>query len=253
MTKWLKITLGTLGGIALTGGILWALFPGLPVRIYAKKNYLHIDETIHEEDLLHAEPGDDFREVSVYGLSLKLPPDMLPSNPDDPHPHLFATQKTPKSGVGFMTEKNPDPPFEMLSEKGFTQEQVDKGMRGINLKKPENNYEFYDFTYHLTSSTYRLGKHGTWKFFISMAKGKEVLFDTIDSVYPLETEHGKGFILLYKLPEGKSPNYKLVAELYDKENLNRCAHALISSPSYELAKQIAYSAEIVPLTEADMN
>lgn len=253
MNKGLKITAAVVGGIAVTAGLLWAFLPGLPAYIYAKRNYSHINETISEEALIHSKPGEDFREVSCYGLSLMLPPDMQPSKPDDPHPYLYVTQDSPKSGIVFMKEQDPDPPFEMLSEKGYTAEQVEKGMRGIDLKKPENNYEFYDLTYRLTAHTFRLGKHGITPFFISMAKGKELLFDEIESAVRYDTEHGKGFLLVYKLPEGSSRNYKLVVELYDRENLNRAAHAMISSPSYDLAKQIAYSADIVPLTEADMS
>ena len=253
MHKGLKIVCCTVGGIAAAAGLLWAILPGLPAYLYAKRHYSHINETICEEELIHSAPGEDFREVSCYGLSLKLPPDMQPNKPDDPNPNIFVTQDKPKTGLIFMTEKDPDPPFEMLTEKGFTAEQVEKGMRGIDLKKPENNYEFYDLTYRLTAQTFRIGKHGATPFFISMAKGKELLFDEIESVYRYDTEHGKCFLLLYRLPEGKSQNYKLVVELYDRENLNRAAHAMISSPSYDLAKRIAYSAEIVPLTEADMN
>ena len=253
MRKWLKITLGTLDGISAAAVLMWAVLPGLPVYFYAKKHYQYIDKSIKDEKLVHAEPGENFKKISAYGLSLLVPPDFMPTDPEAPNPYLFTTQNSPKSGIAFMAEKDPNPPAEMYEEDRFTPEEVEKGMKGIDLKKPENNYEFYDLTYRLTADKIRLTKHGTWPFFISMAKGKEVLFDAIDSAYSFETEHGKGFIILYQQPEGKSQNYKIVAELYDKENLNRAAHAIISSPSYELAKQIAYSAEIVPLTEADMN
>lgn len=252
MNKGLKITFGILGGIIGSAALMWAILPGLPAYIYAKNKYSHINQTISDEELIHSKPGADFQEVSVYGLSLKLPPDMVPSKADDPHPSIYVSQDSPKSAVGFMAEQNPDPPFEMLAENRYTPEQVETGMRGIDLKKPENNYEFFDLTYRLTPSRFRLTKHGASPFFISIAKAKETFFDEVESVYSFETEKGIGFILLYKLPEGKSKNYKLVTELYDKQNLNRAAHALISSPSYDLAKQIAYSAEIVPLTEADM-
>ncbi len=252
MKKWLKVTLGTVGGIAVTAGFLWAFLPGLPAYLYAKSKYSHINETIQEAELIHSEPGADFIEISAYGLSLKVPPEMQPYKKDDPHPHAFVTQDQPKTGVVFTQAKDPDPPFEMIAENRYTPEQVETGMRGIDLKKPENNYEFFDLTYRLTAGKFRLGKHGATPFFISMAKAKELLFDAIESAYTLETEHGKGFLLIYKFPEGNNKNYKLVAELYDKQNLNRQAQAIIASPSYDLAKQIAYSAEIVPLTEADM-
>lgn len=61
--------------------------------------------------------------------------------------------------------------------------------------------------------------------------------------YPLETAHGIGYYTLYGEPNGTRKDYSILVELYDKEDKNRCASAIISAGTLEDAVRIANSAD----------
>lgn len=250
MHKGLKIFLGILGGLAAAVLLTWLIAPGLPVRIIANRMFSYQDTVLG--DYPYAEIGtlSDYKPVTEYGLQLMLPQSAEKLDKSSSLKIYSNKDSKPASeetlAVAFLDHSAAED-MELIGENGFTQEQFDRGMRGIRRAKPNDNYECWDMLYNVTPSDYNVRKHGTWKFYLQLMRMKDELYAGVGEVgYHFENDTAKGFVFEYGKPGADSSNYALLIELYGKDDLNRCHGALIKSKDYDMLKKIANSAQVVP-------
>ena len=250
MRRGLKIFLGIIGVLAAAGLLFWLVFPGLPMYLLTNRLCSYRDSVLGEYPYAALGTPEKSRLLTEYGLQLIVPEGVEPVNKKTSL--KIYTNKDNTAGdeaviaIAFIDHSD-TPDMELISEKGFTQEDFDRGMRGIRRKKPENNYECWDMIYNLVPAEYNYHKHGTGKFYLQVMKMKEELYPSVgEKGYHFENDTAKGFVLEYGKPDGESKNYALLIELYGKDNLNRCHGAIIKSEDYDILKQIANSARVVP-------
>jgi len=72
-----------------------------------------------------------------------------------------------------------------------------------------------------------------------------MLYPSYIEVYPFETDNAIGFIQLLSLPSEKRNSYKMIVELYSKDNLNNCFSAMVGSDDFTTVQQIVNSAKLL--------
>ena len=250
MHKGLKIVLGILGGLAAAVLLTWLIAPGLPVRIFTNKMFSYQNTVLGDYPYAELGTPSDYKPVTELGLQLMLPQSAEKLDKATSL-KIYSNKDTKPEGeetlaVAFLDHSATED-MELIGEKGFTQEEFDRGIRGIRRKKPENNYESWDMLYNITPSEYNIHKHGTWKFYFQLMRMKEELYPAVGQVgYHFENETAKGFVFEYGKPGADSSNYALLIELYGTDDPDCCHGALIKSKDYDMLKKIANSARVVP-------
>ena len=254
MRKGIRIFLGILGGITAAGFLFWLFFPGLPAYLAVNRICTYRDTVLQDYPFEEKGTPADWVPVAEDGLQLSLPASVKKVERDGLEKlsvKIYANTDVAEGEnadpkVVFM-DNSDLPKMEFIGENGFTQEQFDRGMRGIRTEKPENNYEFWRILYDVTPKDYNFHKHGTWRFYYQLMQMKEEMYPAIGgSGYHFETENAKGFVLNYGKPERANEYYALLIELYDKNDLDRRCSAIVKSKDETMLHQIANSAQIVP-------
>ena len=250
MKKGLKIFLGIIGGLAAAGLLFWLVFPGLPSYWAAKKMFSYQDTVLSDYPYMQLGTPSDYKPLTELGLQLMVPQSTEKVNQKSSIP-VYSNKENKSAdekmlAVAFLDHSS-TADMEMIGEEGFTQEEFDRGIRGIRRERPSNNYECWNMIYNITPADYNYHKHGTWKFFLQVMKMKDELYPSVGQVgYHFETDAAKGFVFEYGKPDGENENYALLIELYEKDDPNRCHGAIIKSADYKMLKQIANSAQVVP-------
>lgn len=256
MKKAVKIGAVVLGVIIIAALIFFIFFPGLPAYYNIKKNYKYINEVPKEYPYADVKTPESFVEVSVHGLTLSLPPELEKKYPDETEGmksglYVSDSEKV-KTSVIFMEKNDFDSEgftlFDALDD-GSTEEKISaeifrKSLEKLEIKVPENYYEFFNLVYTTSLEDFNIHTHGTKGSFIVIAEWKERLIPTFIEIYPFETDNAIGFIQLYGKPNENTNTYKMVVELYNKDNLNECFSAIVGSEDLTTVQQIVNSARL---------
>lgn len=250
MRKGLKIFLGILGGIAAAALLFWLIFPGLPAYWAANRLFSYKDTVLG--DYPYAELGTpaDYKPLTDFGLQIMVPQSVEKIEKASSIP-VYTNRDTKPEGEALLAvafiDHSAASDMEMIGEEGFTQAQFDRGMRGIRREKPANNFECWDMLYNLTPADYNYHKHGTWTFYLQLMRMKDELYPSVGQVgYHFENDTAKGFVFEYGKPDANNDKYALLIELYGKDDPDRCHGVIIKSADYDMIKQIANSAQVVP-------
>ncbi len=245
----MKWFLSVFGGFLLIVLLFYLFFPGVPAIIYARHRFEYLNAKLTPYPFEGYGIMEDGKELTDCGMTLRVPESMHLNNPES-NIRLYVSDGGESERVVIAFINQDEPRFEFIGENGFTQEEIDRGCRGIRREKPQNNYEMWDLIYNFTPEEYNYHKHGTWRFFINLLNMKETIYPAIGEVgYPFDTEKAKGFCFYYGKPHGEVRTYALLIELYDRENLNRKAAVMLKSEDFDALKEIANSAEIAAQEE----
>lgn len=239
-----KVFLGIIGGLLAAVLLLWAIVPTLPVYLLIKHK---IDPEILNRTLIAAPYTDleipsDYQRISERGLSISLPADMKPKETESKS--LRAYRSDAGWAIIFVNHDDDPEGFQFIGGDGLSQKDYDRFVSAIKREKPVTNYDMFYLILNLTPKDIKLTKHGSWRPILQMMNSKEQLWQSMGREgYPLETAHGIGYYTLYGEPNGTRTDYRILVELYDKEDKNRCASAIISAGTLEDAVRIANSAD----------
>ena len=251
MSKGMKWFLGIFGGFLLIALLFYIFFPGVPAIIYAKHRFEYFNTKLTPYPFEGYGTPENGKELTAFGISLTVPESTHLHDPDSSS-RLYVSDGSESERVAIAFIDQDEPRFEFIGEDGFTQEEFDRGCRGLRRGKPQNNYEMWDLIYNFTPEEYNYHKHGTWRFFINLMNMKETIYPAVGGAgYPFDTENARGFCFYYGKPQGAARNYALLLELYDRENLNRKTTVLLKSEDFDILKEIVNSADIVPQEETE--
>lgn len=239
-----KVFLGIVGGLLGAALLLWAIVPTLPVYLLIKHKIDPeiLNKTLIEVPYTELEIPSDYQRVSECGLSIYLPADMKLS--EKAKEHLRTYRSDAGWGIVFINHDDDPEGFQFIGENGLSQKDYDRFVSAIKWEKPTTNYDMYYLIMNLTPKDIKLTKHGSWRPILEMMNSKEQFWKaTGREGYPLEAENGIGYYTIYGEPNGTRKDYRILVELYDKEDKNRCASAIISADTLENAVRIANSAD----------
>ncbi len=257
MKKALKIT-GIIFGVLMILAVLTYVF-GLQLlaKMYVSKKYEYINCTAKEFPYGEVPVPNDWKTVECSGLTVKVPNEVYQLHPNDESEvkrRIFVdAEKDANTTVLFLEWTDwTETEFTSMfgdSETSFSEKDIEKAMKSIDYKCPENMYEFLDFTFNVTSKDFGVIKHGRSPLFtVAVANMKETLVPAYcadcNEMYSFETEKGIGFLTLYGKPNDKTNKYSYLVELYDKNNFNRSKSLIVKSTDKETAFKIAESIEI---------
>lgn len=250
MKKALKVTGIILGSLMILAVLMYAFGFQLIAKVYISNKYEHINCTAKEFPYNEIQTPENWKTIECEGLTLKVPEEIGNLYPDDESvvkKRLFGDSE--KNTTIFFTEKTELDLSSIFAERRLIEKDIQKAMKSINYKYPENAYEFFDMAFNVTSDDFGILKHGkSLLLILQIAETKEMLYITetadCDEVYSFETENGIGFLTLYGKPNDKTNNYSYYVELYDKNNLNSYCFAIVKSTDKETALKIAETAEI---------
>ncbi len=194
---------------------------------------------------------ESFHSVTERGLKLCLPDYMIWADEDE-------------DAVVYTNDCNASEPHaevrveytdvaEMFDHNAVKPEYITEGIWAFDRSVPETEYELWDFILNLTEDDY----HAVWhrflpknaraeSLYLKTVKTKNEICNKVGNVYQFENETAKGFVIL-NVEETHSPQlYELFLWLYDKDDLNRSCGAILVSDDFQVIKQIANSAEILP-------
>ena len=251
MKKSLKIT-GIIFGVLIILAVFIYVF-GLQflAKMYVNKKYEYVNCTAKEFPYGEVPVPNDWKTIEYSGLTLKVPNEVYQLYPDDEREikrRLFADAKKENTTV-YFSEWITESEYTFMDEDGLSEKDIEKAMKSIGYKCPENSYELIDFVYNVTSKDFGIIRHGkSQKFIISVANMKELLIVSscadCDELYSFETERGIGFLTYYRNPRDVDNKYTYLVQVYDKNNLNRYNLVQIKSTDNETAFKIAESIEI---------
>ncbi len=256
MKKVLKIGASILGVIILAVLILFVFFPGLPTYFYAKDKYEYINVTPKDYPHADVKTPENFVETTVFGLTLSIPPELEKKYPDETEGFKCGlyTDVSGESNTSiiFMENENSNKEFSLSdsiddssSKEKISVSKFNKAVEKLGLKAPENYYEFFNLVYTTSLDDFSIHKHGTSAAFLIIAEWKEMLYPSYIEVYPFETDNAIGFIQLFSLPSEERNSYKMIVELYSKNNLNHCFSAMVGSDNFTTVQQIVNSAKLL--------
>lgn len=250
MKKALKVTGIILGCLTALSVFMYVFGLQLIAKIYVSNKYEHINCTAKEFPYDEIQTPENWKTIECEGLTLKVPEEIGNLYPDDEsvvRKRLFGDSE--KNTTIMFSEKTEQDFSSIFDDERLTEKAIQKAMKSIDYKYPENVYEFFDMAFNVTSDDFGILKHGKSPLLIfQIAEMKELVYNTetadCDEVYSFETENGIGFLTLYGKPSDKTDNYSYYVELYDKNNLNSYCFAIVKSTDKETALKIAETAEI---------
>lgn len=253
MKKGLKITGIVVGILFILAALIYVFGLQILAKTYVSKNYEHINCTTKEFPYGEVPVPTDWKTIEWSGMTLKVPNEVYQLSPDDESEvkrRIFAdAEKDADTTVLFLEWRETE--FTSMvddSEDSFSQKELEKLMKSVDYKCPENTYEAFDFIFNVTPKDFGIIKHGhSPLFIITVANTKEATIPAFcadcNEFYSFETEKGIGFLTFYGRSR-KKEQYKYLVELYDKNDLNRSNSVIVSSRDKETAFKIAESLEI---------
>lgn len=253
MKKSLKITGIIFGVLIILAAFMYVFGWQFLVKMYVNKKYEHINCTAKKFPYGEVPVPNDWKTIECSGMTLKVPNEVYQLHPDDESEvkrRLFAdAEKDSNTAVFFLEWTESEFTLVNGSDYAFLEKDIEKAMKSVDYKYPENTYELFDFTFNVTSKDFGIIKHGkSPMFIIAVANMKETAIPAFcadcNELYSFETEKGIGFLSFYGKPRDKANKYSYLVELYDKNNLNRSNSVIVKSTDKETAFKMAESIEI---------
>lgn len=245
MNKTVKIMLAVIAVLVISVVCSAFFFSGSIAKLLIEndsENYPNIRQTVGEYEHYGEKVPDSFKEVSMYGVSLRIPENAERASEDtsDRRYHIF---KSPDDSLEVNFLKDYEEAFYgyytfMLSM--YPEEAVRKDMSCFNVDVEMNNYSMTSFIRSFTTD--QIKNNGIHSFISAMryANVKSASCQYEQS-WNFDTDGAKGFVDFIGCEDGVY-TYKLV--LYDKDDLNDIHIIKINSSNEKLIRQIIDSAKL---------
>lgn len=252
MKKGIKITLISLGAVVLTAAALYGTLGGLPVKRQIEKEYGEtINYTASEFPYAALEASPDYAACEAAGIRFMMPADVRAVDDSDPENNKARSFRNDGKTVSIyvaLPEDMGELPFDDPAEKK-AKKLMDDFCRSLGYEPLKNWHDMYNMLFHVTLDDCSIHSAKNAAIFKKLAEMKdEIPFMNWDC-WDWQSASGEtGFLrmLEYYPEEGSEPQYKVMAECFDKENGNIVYDLFINAPDPETCCRIANSVCITP-------
>ncbi len=258
MKKVLRITgfvlWGILGAAVAAILITTVFFPGLPAYIAVKTECPNVNNVPSQWEYTDADIPDDFIEISAHGVTVSVPQDMRRKNPDSDIMLFWDGNKetdTKAQNSVLIAEPFDNTNFNSVREIShifgdkLSEDELNKACELINVKSPENCYDYLTSVYSLSMDDFNIHSYKTAIAFMKIAETKE---STVSGckIYTCELN---GIPAIIKIFEDEDDKEKLncTVELFTGENSDIYHTLWISSYNAETVYSMISSIEISTL------